>query len=158
MGYSPMEAHFSPSPSPVHIPYYAELDTEHGIGDWLAAVDGCDGAPAQVGNLSNTSYPWGYTESGWYANQSKEYRDNFLKAAYHHINCRGNNGHVLFLGRRSFFSTSCPGDYGQIYSAYTSCNASGAYPAYDQEEMIKKIWDANDGTNPNIYYSSWTRF
>lgn len=109
----------------------------------------CDHLPflAELDNFEPTSRPgqnvgghwiWGYDEISWFAHQSEDYRNEWLRYAWKWIRDNDANGWLQMPGSRTL---SAPVDGKHWYWANTR---SPACPdGFNQEETIKEIWAKN---------------
>jgi len=108
-----------------HLPYLVELD------NW--------GASRQPGKANAGGiWVWGYDEITWFAHQSQQYRNDWLRYAWEWVPKEDPNGHLQMPGSRTMRS---PLDNQRWYHANTP---SPAVPeGYGQEETIRAIWAAD---------------
>jgi hypothetical protein len=106
-----------------HLPYLVEFDNY--------------GASKQPGKSGNGAFwVWGYDEISWFANQSKQYRADWLHYAYDWIHMTDPNGHLEMPGGRQ---TS---RFPQMRWYYAN-NQSAAMPGgMGDEDTIRDIWAA----------------
>lgn len=91
-----------------------------------------------------TVFPWGTDEITWFANQTKDYRDEFLKYSWDWIWKHAENCYLSMPARRvcrvPVYEQNNP-----MTTTYYCNNKSNACPVgFGQEDVIKQIWD-----NPN---------
>ncbi len=87
---------------------------------------------------NSTIFVWGWDEISWFALQPEEYRNNWLRYAYHWIQETDPNGHLQMPVTRMI---TCPNETLRSYFANTR---SPACPVgYSQEETIKQIWNSS---------------
>lgn len=114
-----------------HLPYQVEID------NW--------GLSGRAGESIGGYWVWGYDEIGWFAHQSRQYRDEFLRYAWNWIRQHDSNGFLAMPGVRClaepvdgrdwYFANnpgpSCPGGFGQegtikaVWSEYSGCPDEG---------------------------------
>jgi hypothetical protein len=108
-----------------HLPYLVELD------NW-----GVSRQPGQA--KAGGNWIWGYDEITWFAHQSKQYRDQWLRYAWDWVQKTDPNGHLQMPGSRTMRS---PLDRRPWYYANTP---SPAVPdGLGDEEAIRAIWAAD---------------
>ncbi len=105
-----------------HLPYLVELDNF--------------GASKQPGQpKAGTIWVWGYDEITWFAHQSREYRADWLRYAWHWLGETDTNAHLEMPGSRTERS---PLDGRRWYYAN---NPSSAVPeGLGDEEAIRAVW------------------
>lgn len=104
-----------------HLPYMVELDNF--------------GSSGKEGQNIGAHWIWGYDEIGWFAHQSEQYRNDWLRYAWKWIRENDPNGFLEMPGSRCLAS---PVDGKHWYYANTK---SQAVPdGFDQEKIIKEIW------------------
>ncbi len=108
-----------------HLPYLVEID------NW--------GASRQPGKPNAGGiWVWGYDEITWFAHQSEQYRNDWLRYAWDWVRRNDPNGYLQMPGSRTMRS---PLDNKRWYYAN---NPSPAVPeGYGQEAAIKAIWEAD---------------
>ena len=105
-----------------HLPYLVEID------NWGASKQ--PGQP-KAGGI----WIWGYDEITWFAHQSEQYRNDWLRYAWDWVPKADPNGHLQMPGSRTLRS---PLDNKRWYYANTP---SPAVPeGFGQEETIRAIW------------------
>lgn len=105
-----------------HLPYLVELD------NW--GVSQHPGKPRQGGD-----WVWGYDEISWFANQSQQYRSQWLHYAWNWVRKTDPDGYLEMPGARTEMS---PLNHHRWYSANAP---SVAVPdGLDDEEAIRDIW------------------
>lgn len=108
-----------------HLPYLAELDNY-----------GVSRNPGQAGQ--GNDWVWGYDEISWFANQSKEYRSQWLRYAWNWVRKTDPAGFLQMPGSRTETS---PLNHRRWYFANTP---SPAVPdGLDDEEAIRAIWKSD---------------
>ncbi|MBD3181528.1 hypothetical protein GF312_04495 [Candidatus Poribacteria bacterium] len=108
-----------------HLPYMVELDNF--------------GSSGKEDQNIGAHWIWGYDEISWFANQSEEYRNKWLKYAWNWIREHDPNGFLEMPGSRCLAS---PANGRRWYFANT---ASDATPdGFNQEETIKAIWMSDE--------------
>lgn len=88
-------------------------------------------------NVADTTdhFVWGWDEISWFALQREDYRNDWLRYAYHWIKKNDPNGHLEMPGCRML---SCPNETLGSYRANTK---SASCPVgYSQEKVIKDLW------------------
>jgi hypothetical protein len=105
-----------------NLPYLAELDNY-----------GVSRHPGQAGQ--GNDWVWGYDEISWFANQSKQYRSEWLRYAWNWVRKTDQAGFLQMPGSRTETS---PLDHRRWYFANAP---SPAVPdGLDDEEVIRAIW------------------
>jgi hypothetical protein len=108
-----------------HLPYLVELDNY-----------GVSSHPGQPGQ--GNDWVWGYDEISWFANQSKEYRSQWLRYAWDWLKKTDPNGYLEMPGART---ESSPLNHRRWYSANAP---SAAVPdGMDDEAAIRAIWQTD---------------
>ena len=98
---------------------------------YLVEVDNYD-TSAHPGQNLGGFWVWGYDEIGWFAHQTEQYRNDWLRYAWNWIRTNDPNGHLEMPGARVL------GEPDKLYWANTR---SAATPdGYNQEGTIKEIW------------------
>jgi hypothetical protein len=106
----------------VHLPYLVEFDN-YGVSPY----------PGQPGQ--GAFWVWGYDEISWFANQSKQYRSQWLRYAWDWLKKTDPDGYLEMPGNRTETS---PLNHRRWYSANRQ---SAAVPdGLDDEETIHAIW------------------
>jgi hypothetical protein len=108
-----------------HLSYLVELD------NW-----GASKYPGQPGNGGN--WVWGYDEITWFAHQSKQYRSDWLRYAWHWVRKTDPNGYLEMPGSRTMRS---PLDHRSWY--YANVPSAVVPEGLDDEEAIRAIWAAD---------------
>jgi hypothetical protein len=99
---------------------------------YISEIDNYDSSGKEGQNVGGF-YVWGYDEIRWFAHQSEQYRNDWLRYAWKWIRDNDNNGYLEMPGIRVL------GTPGKVYWANTR---SAATPeGYNQEETIKQIWN-----------------
>jgi hypothetical protein len=105
-----------------HLPYLVEID------NW--GVSKQPGQP-RAGGI----WIWGYDEISWFAQQSRQYRSNWLDYAWNWVRSTDINGHLEMPGSRTMTS---PLDHKRWYFAN---NPSPAVPdGSGDEDAIRGVW------------------
>jgi hypothetical protein len=107
-----------------HLPYLVELD------NW-----GASDKPGQA-NVGGC-WVWGYDEIGWFARQTKSYRDDWLWYAWKWVRQHDAAGYLEMPGIRDLAS---PVDGRRTY--YANRPSEAVPDGFDQEETIRAIWAA----------------
>ncbi len=108
-----------------HLPYLVELDNY--------GVSGHPGRPGQ-----GDDWVWGYDEISWFANQTAEYRAQWLRYAWNWIRKTDPDGFLEMPGSRTETS---PLDHRRWYSAN---RPSAAMPdGLNDEKVIRAIWESD---------------
>jgi hypothetical protein len=110
-----------------HLPYLVELD------NWGASKQ--PGQPRAGGN-----WVWGYDEITWFAHQSKEYRDQWLRYAWKWVRQTDPNGWLEMPGSRTMRS---PLDHRPWY--YANLSSAAVPDGLGDEETIRDIWREDRG-------------
>lgn len=113
------------------LPYIVEVD------NWGASKT--PGQPSQAQKPSH--WVWGYDEMSWFANQTEEYRNQWLRYAWDWIRKTDPNGYLQMPGSRVIHA-GAPSPDGNGKTWWYFCNTrSPACPrGFNQEETIKAIW------------------
>jgi hypothetical protein len=115
-----------------HLPYLVEVD------NW--------GASKLGGKASQSSGPnywvWGYDEMSWFAHQTEQYRNGWLRYVWNWLKDHDSNGFLEMPGSRVLHDgPSLPTDEKQKINWYFANTRSSACPGgFNQEKTIKKIW------------------
>jgi hypothetical protein len=108
-----------------HLPYLVELDNY-----------GSSRHPGEAGQ--GADWVWGYDEISWFANQSKEYRSQWLRYAWDWVKKTDPDGYLEMPGSRTETS---PIDHRRWYSAN---RPSPAVPdGLDDEDAIRDLWKSD---------------
>jgi hypothetical protein len=110
-----------------HLPYLVELD------NWGASKQ-----PGQPG--AGGYWVWGYDEITWFAHQSKEYRDRWLRYAWKWVRQTDPNGYLEMPGSRTMRS---PLDHRPWY--YANLPSAAVPDGLGDEEAIRAIWSEDRG-------------
>ncbi len=103
------------------LPYLVELD------NW--------GRSGREGQNIGAHWIWGYDEISWFAHQSLEYRNQWLRYAWDWVCEHDRNGYLQMPGSRTLAAP-----VGDVHW-YWANNPSDAVPTgFGQEETIKAIW------------------
>ena len=113
-----------------HLPYLVELD------NWGASKQ--PGQPGAGGN-----WVWGYDEITWFAHQSKEYRDRWLRYAWKWVRQTDPNGYLEMPGSRTMRS---PLDHRPWY--YANLPSIAVPDGLGDEEAIRAIWREDEANSP----------
>ena len=105
-----------------HLPYLAELDNY-----------GASRHPGQAGQ--GNDWVWGYDEISWFANQSKEFRSQWLRYAWNWVRKTDPAGFLQMPGSRTETS---PLDHRRWY--YANAPSPAVPDGLDDEEAIRAIW------------------
>ena len=109
-----------------HLPYLVELDN-YGVSPH----------PGEAGQGGD--WVWGYDEISWFANQSKEYRSQWLRYAWEWLKKTDPDGYLEMPGNRTEVS---PLNHRGWYSANRP--SAAAPDGLDDEETIRDIWKSDD--------------
>jgi len=112
-----------------HLPYLVEFDN-YGVSNH-------PGQPNLPKPGNGFDWIWGYDEITWFAHQSKEYRRNWLRYAWHWVKNTDPNGHLEMPGSRTETS---PLDHKKWY--YANFPSIAVPDGLGDEETIKEIWAA----------------
>lgn len=105
-----------------NLPYIAEVDNWGSSGK---------GGQANIGGC----WIWGYDEICWFARQSEDYRNKWLKYAWDWMKKTDPNGRLEMIGLR------CLADQVNGLDEYCANKPSPACPTgFNQEDAIKAIW------------------
>jgi hypothetical protein len=105
-----------------HLPYLAELDNY-----------GASRHPGEAGQ--GNDWVWGYDEISWFANQSKEYRSQWLRYAWNWVRKTDPAGFLQMPGSRTETS---PLNHRRWY--YANAPSPAVPDGLDDEEAIRAIW------------------
>ena len=88
-------------------------------------------------NVADTDsiFVWGWDEISWFSLQDEDYRNQWLKYAYHWIRETDPNGHLQMPVNRMI---TCPNESSGSYRANTE--SPDCPIGYSQEETIKALW------------------
>jgi hypothetical protein len=112
-----------------HLPYLVELDN-YGSSDH----------PGDAGQ--GQFWVWGYDEISWFAQQSRQYRAQWLRYAWNWVRRNDPNGYLEMPGSRTETS---PIDHRRWYSAN---DPSPAVPdGLGDEDAIRAIWKSDDSSS-----------
>jgi hypothetical protein len=112
-----------------HLPYYIQFDNGYPTGK--------EGKP--IGG----PYAWGYCEIDWFARQSEDYRNEWLRYAWDWLRKNDTNAWLQMPGRvcLGLPLKDAKGGTSHLYLANTR---SAAVPdGFNQEETIKAIWSGS---------------
>jgi hypothetical protein len=104
-----------------HLPYLVELDNF--------------GSSGREGQNIGGHWIWGYDEISWFAHQTQQYRNHWLRYAWEWVREHDSNGFLEMPGSRCLAS---PVDGKRWYYANTRSHA--VPDGFNQEETIKEIW------------------
>ena len=108
-----------------HLPYLVEFD------NW--------GVSGHAGQGGLSYWTWGYDEICWFAHQSKDYRNTWLRYAWTWIGKHDPNGHLEMPGSRCLADPVIRD--GEKIRWYFANRPSRAVPhGFDQEDAIRSIW------------------
>jgi hypothetical protein len=110
-----------------HLPYLVEIDN--------FGVSRQPGEP-KAGGI----WVWGYDEITWFAHQSEQDRNDWLKYAFNWVRTTDPNGHFEMPGSRTMTS---PRDHKRWY--FANRPSSTVPEGYGQEDAIRAIWNADGG-------------
>jgi hypothetical protein len=114
-----------------HLPYFVEFDNY-----------GVSRHPGQPNEKGNFIWVWGYDEISWFANQTKQYRADWLRYAWDWVRKTDTNGYLEMPGSRTETS---PLDHKRWYFANTP---SPAVPdGLGDEDVIRAIWAADSASH-----------
>jgi hypothetical protein len=114
-----------------HLPYLVELDNF-----------GVSSQPGKEKAGGSFFWVWGYDEISWFANQSKQYRSDWLHYAWEWVRKTDSNGFLEMPGSRTETLLPKKRDW------YYANNKSNAVPdGLGDEETIRNIW-ATDSVKP----------
>ncbi len=105
-----------------HLPYQAEFDNGF--------------SPGKKGQNIGWPYAWGSIEIDWFARQSEEFRNEWLRYAWDWIRKNDPNGYLQIPGRKSLNAQDAGG--ANWYRANT--RSKTCPDGFNQEETIKAIW------------------
>jgi len=108
-----------------HLPYLVEFDN---FGK---------SKETNVANL-NSFFIWGWDEISWLSLQPEDYRNEFIKYAFHWLKNTDPNGHLEMPGCRMI---TCPNESSGSYRANMRSDVCPI--GYSQEETIKALWNEN---------------
>jgi len=106
-----------------HLPYQAEFDNGY--------------CPGKAGQNIGFPYAWGSIEIDWYARQTEEYRNEWLRYAWDWIRKHDPNGYLQMPGSKCLNPQDVHG--AKWYHANTKSKA--CRDGFSQEETIKAIWE-----------------
>jgi len=109
-----------------HLPYLVELDNFERTG--------------QGGQNIGRHWCWGWDEICWFAHQSEEYRNRWLRYAWGWVREHDSDGYLQMPGSRCLHDPPTDAD-GRRIGWYHANRLSGAVPrGFNQEDTIKAIW------------------
>jgi len=113
-----------------HLPYLAEID------NWgVSARPG----QARVGGV----WVWGYDEIGWFAHQSEQYRNDWLRYAWNWVRQNDSNGFLQMPGSRTLAAR-----VGDKRWYFANTRSEAVPDGFGQEETIRAIWAADEKGKP----------
>jgi hypothetical protein len=123
-----------------HLPYLVEFDNY-----------GVSRQPGQPRAVGGGNWIWGYDEITWFAHQSKQYRADWLRYAWHWVRTTDPNGYLEMPGSRQITNgrLAAPGDsaarpHSDRRPWYHANNPSAVVPdGMGDEETIRAIWAAD---------------
>jgi len=89
-----------------------------------------------VANLDD-HFCWGYDDITWFAVQSEEYRNEWLKYAYNWLKETDPNGHLQMCVIRMISGPTAPAT---LRSYFANTKSDACPVGFSQEETIKEIW------------------
>ncbi len=108
-----------------HLPYLVEVD------NW--------GASSQPGRPhAGSCWVWGYDEISWFAHQDRDYRNLWLRYAWHWVRRHDPNGFLQMPGSRILHSP-----VGDQYWYWANTKSEAVPQGFAQEATIKAIWSAD---------------
>jgi hypothetical protein len=110
-----------------HLPYLVELD------NW-----GASRHPGEAGQGGD--WVWGYDEISWFANQSQQYRSQWLRYAWDWVRKTDPDGYLEMPGSRTETS---PLNHHRWY--YANAPSAAVPDGLDDEEAIRDIWKRDRG-------------
>jgi hypothetical protein len=115
-----------------HLPYLVEFDNY-----------GVSAKPGQPRVTEGGNWIWGYDEITWFASQSSQYRDDWLRYAWRWVRTTDPNGYLEMPGSRQITTGSASPRAGRN-SWYRANDSSAAVPdGMGDEETIRAIWTAD---------------
>lgn len=105
-----------------HLPYLVELD------NW--------GSSGKEGQAIGDWWTWGWDEISWFAHQPEEYRNGWLKYAWHWVREHDPNGYLQMPGSRCLHH---PVD-GRLWWYFANRRSAASPDGYGQEDTIREIW------------------
>lgn len=106
-----------------HLPYQAEIDNGY--------------SPGKAGQNIGFPYAWGSIEIDWYARQTEEYRNEWLRYAWNWIRKVDPNGCLQMQGSKCLN----PQDVRGARWYYANTRSKTCPDGFNQEETIKAIWE-----------------
>ena len=122
---------------------------------YLSELDNA-GVESAAGCGYDTGKPWttyGWDEISWFASQPELYRNQVLLYTYNKIKCLDLNGHFEMPGMRNV--NFAQGQPEQWYRANSGPAPSGL-TYYNQQNVIKDIWDGVYKPNSNWVKHNWS--
>jgi len=104
-----------------HLPYLVELDNF--------------GRSGRGGQNIGAHWIWGYDEICWFAHQSEDYRNRWLRYAWEWIRRTDPNGYLQMPGSRTLAAP-----VGKVNWYWANTRSEKAPRGFNQEETIKAIW------------------
>jgi hypothetical protein len=108
-----------------HLLYFVELDNY-----------GVSRHPGQAGQ--GNDWVWGYDEISWFANQSKQYRSQWLRYAWDWVRKTDPNGYLEMPGSRTETSP-----LNHHYWYYANAPSAAVPDGLDDETSIRAIWNSD---------------
>jgi hypothetical protein len=105
-----------------HLPYQAEIDNGY--------------SPGKAGQNTGFPYAWGSIEIDWFARQSEEYRNEWLRYAWNWIRKNDPNGYLQMQGSKCLNPQDVRGKTWYFANTKSKTCPDG----FNQEETIKTIW------------------
>lgn len=106
-----------------HLPYQAEIDNGF--------------CPGKKGQNVGLPYAWGSIEMDWYARQTEQYRNEWLRYAWDWIRKTDPNGYLQMQGLKCLN----PQDSGGANWYHANTRSKACPEGFNQEETIKAIWE-----------------
>jgi hypothetical protein len=110
-----------------HLPYFVELDN-YGVSKH----------PGQAGQ--GDDWVWGYDEITWFANQSRQYRSQWLRYAWKWVRKADPNGYLEMPGSRTETSPLT-----QHFWYYANAPSAAVPDGLNDEATIRDIWKSDRG-------------
>ncbi len=93
------------------------------------------GRSGREGQNIGAHWIWGYDEICWFAHQSEEYRNDWLRYAWKWVRQHDPNGYLQMPGSRTLAAP-----VGNIHWYWANTASSAVPDGFNQEETIKEIW------------------